>query len=603
MERPIFLLLLLLVPLIILLHEIRTKRKDVTVSSLMLWRRLLQESRRSFRIRQIVKSLALILQILAVVTLVLALTEPSLGKRLSQQADHLIFVIDTSASMKTRWKSGTRFDEARGMALQALQELADGTQVMVISVGARPALVNPFTDDRNRINRVIRQIRVSDEPGNMREALLLALSLTERESKAGIWLFSDGAFDLDLDLSQIRLRYFQVGGEARNAAITGFQFRRRIDQPQIYEIMVRLKNYSTVATDLSVELLVGDILVKSETIRMDPLRSRTLIFPYEGLITDRATVELAVEDDLAVDNRGFTVLTLSQKVKVLIVGPGNHFLERALSAYPNVLLSREDVFTAGQAHDIVIFDREAPPELGYGNYLLIDSLAPNLPWKVMRRLEAPRVTSWDASHPLLRSIDLSDLIIGSATQISSSGEGKGLVRSGNTPLMVCYERKNLRVVYLGFNLLESDFPLRVSFPVMVGNILSWLYAGALPSATRQVQTGEPFVFSVSGGVEQLAVISPDGRTDWIRDPENPTHYTGTSSVGFYRIVGSSGESSFAANLVDEEESDIRPRFLAPNTSTAGEADVVKVERPIWPALLITALLLLLAEWLSWVRKW
>ena len=292
-------------------------------------------------------------------------------------------------------------------------------------------------------------------------------------------------------------------------------------------------------------------------------------------------------------------------VEILLVGPGNFFLEKALAAYPKLRLDRQLFYAGGGNHDIVIFDQVAVPELDRGNFFLIGELSPTLPWREVGVQQTPTVTGWDPEHPILRSVDLSDLFIRSASEIETSREGRILATSGDNPLLASYETPDLRVVYLGFDIMASDFPLRVSFPIMLGNILSWLYEGALPSATRQVRSGEPFFFPIEANSESVAVIGPDNRTTLINNPEILTGFTGTSSVGWYRVIGAAGMSSFAVNLLDEGESNINPRFQPPETAplAAGISIEAKMKWPLWPLLLGAGLLLVLGEWLFWVKRW
>ena len=60
---------------------------------------------------------------------------------------------------------------------------------------------------------------------------------------------------------------------------------------------------------------------------------------------------------------------------------------------------------------------------------------------------------------------------------------------------------------------------------------------------------------------------------------------------------------FAVNLTDEAESDLRPRATLTPRSPEPRAPVeASVVMPVWPALALAALALLLLEWLAWCAR-
>jgi hypothetical protein len=76
-------------------------------------------------------------------------------------------------------------------------------------------------------------------------------------------------------------------------------------------------------------------------------------------------------------------------------------------------------------------------------------------------------------------------------------------------------------------------------------------------------------------------------------------------VGVYTAAGPNGfRRTFAANLADYSESDIRPK-PQPELTTGGPAEVghrVTVARDIWPWLAAVLLALLAFEWWAFHRR-
>ncbi len=114
---------LALIPVVIALHMLRSRRPPQIISSTMLWRQVNQERVGQLALKPPVVSLPLILQLLAILLLAAALAAPGL---LAQgKARHVLILLDGTTSMlATDTLSGaTRFDVARSQAIQYLREL------------------------------------------------------------------------------------------------------------------------------------------------------------------------------------------------------------------------------------------------------------------------------------------------------------------------------------------------------------------------------------------------------------------------------------------------------------------------------------------------
>lgn len=602
---PQGLFLLLLIPLIILLHSIRIRRKNTRVSSLMLWDQVLKSSSRRFQLKRILKNLSLLLQILAALLLILALCRPGFFSRPSETR-HLILILDTSASMKSRWNGKSRMDEAKGLALDALGDLSEDSKALLIEAGARPELKTAFTADIESVRGAVRKSRATDEPGSMRDAFLMALSLADSERGDEVWIISDGAFESfeEIELAGIRVNYLQAGGEGENLGITRFQFRSLPDRLEEYEILLAVNNYTSREVVAPLILSIDSLPYISTEVRLQPMEDKTLIFPYAGLIAETAEAEIRVKDDLNTDNKAYAVLSQSRGIRILLITDGNPFLEAVLELYPNARIDRNIPSLDYADYDMVVFDRISPPPLVRGNFLLIDASAPEIPIRKGEGIQNPHVSSWDRGHPVLDSLSLNGVTIARADKIYV-GEGvKILVSSRETPLMAAYESSGIRLVYIGFDLLQSDLPLRTAFPMLIGNILRWFYPGSLTSATRQVQAGASY--PIIPREIKLDIIDPNGRKTTIYTEESPYLFDKTETVGIYTVKGQSTEESFAVNLSSREESNIHPRFRwkPENNIDSEEAAVLaRLSRPLGFIFILLTLLVLLIEWFYWVKKW
>jgi hypothetical protein len=79
----------------------------------------------------------------------------------------------------------------------------------------------------------------------------------------------------------------------------------------------------------------------------------------------------------------------------------------------------------------------------------------------------PSVADYDRNDPVTRYAPWNDLKFAQSQAVKLKPWGRALVESQSTPLIVAGERGNKRVIWCGFDVRESDFPLRVAFPIFI----------------------------------------------------------------------------------------------------------------------------------------
>ena len=612
LANPSALLALGLIPILILIHSLKPKPKQVEVTSLFLWQEVLKEKSGGFRIQRIIRNLPLLLQILAVILAAVALAKP-VWLYTSEIKGNVILVLDSSASMKTRTASGIRFDQAKKEALKIIDELPKDSKILIIEAGSKPVLRSGFSDDKKVLKRIIRGIKPTDSPGRIEKAIYLALSFMDPVKGDWAFLITDGAGGNFEKLSRIhqKLRPILVTGGERNIGITKFEFRQELDFEDRYEIMVEVKNFTPNPVLCPIHLMLDEETIVRKTIGLRALEKRMLIFPYSGLIAGTGQVTLELNDDFLVDNKAYTVLNTSKDIWILLVTKGNYFLRKLLEAYPNVMINAvEQVIPSSwtdQAarHDIVILDRIHPPSTEKGNFLLIESFSPSIPLLKIGEIDNPKVLDWDRKNPLMANLDLSGLIIEHAAQVKGEKTLRPILESRQTGLMYSYQKSGLRAVFLGFDLTRSDLPLRVAFPVMMSNIFQWLHPNKLRFSSSQIKAGRTFDVYLEPRTKDFSILTPSGKWEKHQAKSNPFDYANTDEVGIYSVVEGEKWRYFAVNLADESESDIRiPKVELPSHRPAVNLDSepITVELPLWIVFLLFASLILIPEWYFWLKN-
>ena len=604
--------LLGLIPILILIHSLRPKPKEVEVTNLFLWREALKEKRGGLRVKRLINNLPLFFQILAVLLASIALAGPE-WTYIAQVEGDVILVLDSSASMKTQTASGTRFDKAKKEALKLIEELPTDGKMLIIEASRKPIIRSPFSDDRKHLKQVIESIEPSDIPGQIDKALYLALSFLNPEKDDWTYIITDGA---GANLAKLtgnyeKVRNILVSGGERNIGITKFEFRRALNGDNQYEILLGLKNFNAHPVLCPIQLTIDDNTIIKKTIGLKALERKLLIFPHSGRLEGMAHASLKITDDFSVDNDAYAVLKASDDMWVLLVTKGNFFLEKLLEAYPNFMVnSIKDIVPSTwieqtQRHDIVILDRVSPPSTEKGNFLLIDAFSPTIPISRIEGIDNVEVLDWDRESPLMGNLDPRGIHIETASMIKADETLRPILESRNTGLMYAYEKNGLRAIFLGFDLMMSDLPLRVAFPVMISNVFQWLQPYKLSFSMLKSEAGEPFAIHLDRKTRDFSIGTPTGKWKKYRAKSNPFIYEDTGTVGIYTVIEDNERwSNFAINLTDEKESDIQPPTTGADShkkNSIQEPAPITAQSPIWILFLLSASIALILEWHLWLR--
>ena len=613
--NPAAFALLAFVPVLLVLHALRYRRREVRVSTLFLWESVAREAQGSLGLRRLVQNLPLLLQILLVCLLAAALAEPSLTGQAVPSRD-VVLVLDVSASMQTRTGQGTRFDQAREHALQVLQDLPAGRQMAVITAGRQPRVAAFFNSEKALLRQTLRDLEASDAIGNMREALFLALSLTQGSGSHEIVIIGDGAYPRIAELTQLRqqlghqLRHIRVDGGDTNVGITRFAFRQAPDADGLYEVLLTVKNFSPqpVTTPLRLSMPPQETLERQ--LDLQPGQEDVIVSTVAGPLDGVAEAELALDDDLALDNRAYGVAASPAQTWILLVGEPNYFLETLLTAIPGVFVNvvpqvSPDILPRLLASNrLIIFNGVEPPPLQRGNYLLINAVPPDHRVQHTGMVAQPRVVDWQRQHPLLQFVDLTDVHVAEALHLTLHDGAYSLIDAPDTPLLGLIEEPDLRLVVLGFDLMQSDLPLRVAFPVFIGNLLRWL-SPPESDGGGQIQAGSPYPLYLDTPLTRISVQAPDGRQQQYEVQGNPWIFSDAERVGVYILrAGDQFRRYLAVNLLDDGESDINPATTLPPLTPDGAAASIpagSAETPLWLALALGAVAVLTVEWFTWCR--
>jgi hypothetical protein len=592
---------------IVFLYLLKLKRPPRMVSSVMLWNRVIADLQANAPFQKLRRNLLLYLQLLALLAIVGARARPFV-RAAGFEGQSLAIIIDTSGSMKATDVAGARFGAAKQIALKAVDDLGRGDTMAVIAASSGTRVVSPFTSDRRALAAAIDSIECTDTTTHLEDAVRLADSLCARRKTAHIVILSDGAFPPLAHgiTSHARLTFGSVGERSRNVAVTALGARRTSSGREGYQLLVGTESFSSEPMTFTIEVLVQGrmIDVREQTLRSSGRGVEVFQVPRtaEGMVE----VKLDVRDDLAADNAAYVYLAPRAQASVLLVTKGDLFLERALALDPALMVTTSSSAAGTRAsHDVVVVEgvsaSSPPPARGY---LFINSSGPLAPVEIRGEVPHPRITDWSRTDPVTRYLDLSGVQIAAARAAELKPWARSLAEADGGPVIAAGERDGVRSIYLGWDLLRSDFPLRVAFPIFLANCVDWLIPSRVGEEGSVVRAGEVARVAVPAGATSVRITDPSGRARTAAVDRSPLAIKDTGASGLYTVEGKGFRAQFAVNMLNREESNTKPRaeITMAGEPVTGARGAVVSNRDLWRWFVIAALCLIALEWAAYHRR-
>ena len=161
--------------------------------------------------------------------------------------------------------------------------------------------------------------------------------------------------------------------------------------------------------------------------------------------------------------------------------------------------------------DFVVLDDVTPMVWPKGNVLAIHVVNTN--WvESVSRVEGPPIVDWKTAHPLLRYAGFDNVQVSRSLTAKTPSWAVSLVEAPQAPLILAGELARQRIIWIGFDTLESNWPLRVSYPIFIANAVEWLDPANVKGGQLLVKAGDPFRLALSQPAKSAQVTLPDGTT-------------------------------------------------------------------------------------------
>ena len=499
-------------PAIIALYFLKLKRRPLEVPSTYLWHRSIEDLHVNTIWQRLRRNLLLLLQLLLVLLIMFAVLRPGM-KGAKLLGNRFIFMIDSSASMQATDLEGSRLEDAKRSAREAIELMQPGDVAMVVSFSDTPKIEQMFTESKRALLRSVDEIKPTTRTTSLSEALKVASGLANpgrsasdatdvqvAEAKpATLYIFSDGKFpETTISLGNLEPVFMPIGtDDATNVSIAIFNVRRNESRADQLQAFARLENHSTFEASVSIELLLDGEMIDAARLQIGPGEAQGFERDLGELQTGKLELVIteaefftaegaAMKDQFALDNRAWTVARKNRPANVLLITPGSEALQFALSTglatkLANVTLDTPDILDdeksdyyqreAVGAYDLIIFDRCRPKVMPQANTFFLGAMpvhAVELPpteeggkprqidiWQTEDRVDGPKIIDIDSSHPLTQWIAMDNVLIAEAAPIKVPSGGTVLVDSHLGPMLVIAPRDGFEDLVLAFPFVDE----------------------------------------------------------------------------------------------------------------------------------------------------
>ena len=533
--NPLGALGFLLIPVLVLLYLLKQRYRELEVPSVYLWTRTADQWEASHPWQKWRNSLLFFLQLLALILLTLALMRPVW--RSAGLGENSVLVLDVSLSMQAAEKDRSRLDRAKDMGEELIDQLQPGATMSILLSGVKNEILTVNNRSPGELRQILRQIRPQYASGDLVDALALAKSLAPQEEGAtpqSIYLFTDR----DLPQTNPDIHVLNLAENAPNLALTSLSYARNRsdDTITVLGLVQRYGSFDTATTELWCDgtlVDVRDVLFKEDE------RQGNVIF--EGVPPDakQLTLTISQEDALMADNSLYTVVQDSQNYKILLETERNIFLEKAIFLREDVSVYKS---SPGEALPLEPFD------LIIGDGWQRDALPENQPLWLIH----PQVgNEWFTPEPMelgpvnvvpsalgerfFRHVDLTGVSFGAFDTLQAlDSQSLPLISVGDQPLALARDWQGVKQLAFGFDLHNSNLPMKKDFPILVQNILSWFLPDQ-EGLQSQITAHEAFYVSLRGEQDRYEVRLPD---ETLLQNQSQPAFTETGLPGFYSLTRS-----------------------------------------------------------------
>lgn len=567
-----------IIPVTVLLYYFfRKKYKEKTISSTMFWETVMKETKVSPYLQYLQRNALFYLQMLALILLVFALLQPFF-KTKAIAGEHIIWVVDTSATMLATENSETVFDLHKREMMSLSEQLA-GKPLTIMTTGEEPTILLRDETKLSLIQSTIENLTVEYEQEQLPKMLDFTESLLKGKETA-IYLFTDHVERSELPLENDAITWFVKGSPEVIENVSILRFGATQSDEGIAALAQLSNDTSTEKSGyFEIRSLTDNKVLVKESVVI-PARD-TLELSFKELpSTSGLKASLQIEDDYTVDNES-TILLQQQSSQTYVDGSLHQLVTAAFQAMDIPVSSVPTEQLVDLSDDAIIVTNQTSQ--------LTTSDSPVL--LIGRNDEAAKEVNGEITterDDVFAYADMRDIFVSSVYPPFADYET--IARVNDEPFIQRSGRGDLIILA---DIQMTDWPLHPSFPLFL-----W-------SAREQMSTNSDYIGTFSPNERKsLSLVAEEETGEWeifsnsdeyITALQNGGQFTAPSQPGLYVLKSGQTEKQFTVALEQQEKQIEKGTSFTIGTASQGSVqETVKTSLVPWFLLLIV--LLLLIEW-------
>ncbi|MDQ6676304.1 MAG: BatA and WFA domain-containing protein [Acidobacteriota bacterium] len=586
----------------IALYLLDRSRRRVIVSTLRFWTAAEQPTAVS-RKKHIQQPFSLLLQLLAMLLLLLAISQLRVGSE-AGAVKHHVLVLETSAWMNARAANGngrqTLMDIARNRARAYLRALPAGDLVMLVRADALSTPATPFESNRRKLETAIAESEPSATSLNLSQAFTVARKAQENARSSGevVFIGSGRISESDTPASVPNLRILPVADAANNIGLRKIGLRRSAADPELWDIFVSARNYGPQPQQAAISAAVANSPAGAVRILLPANSEREATFTYRTRAAAVLQVRLLPNDSFPDDNRASVELPAEQPLNVTVYSNQPELLRPILAANRQIAAVYKPVAQYTPiGKGLVILDRFRPATRPEAPSVWIDPPAVNSPIPIRTRVQNPPQIRWITDNPLGAGLRTRDIHLASSSVFNTAPGDLKVAETDQGPLIVA-RPANPKMVVLGFHPALSAMRYELATPLLFANIFRWIAPDIFLERRLNTQPVGTVNVTLQPGADPAAirVQRPDGSPLPFSVQGQSLHFF-SGTPGVVRVISGGQESVYSLSLPEVGDT----KWIAPETAKRGVPnfrDVAK-SHDIWQVLAILAAAILIFEWIRW----
>lgn len=590
---------------VVLLYLLDRHKRRQVVATLRFWTPSEKPVEMKHR-RRIQQPWSLLLQILSILLLLLALAQLRWGSPENASRRHVL-ILDTSAWMGARGRSGRLIDEARAAAKAYLRAIPSSDEVMVVRADALATPATPFESNRKLLEDAIDRSAPASTALNLDQALEFARQIRRMDpGRAGEVVFAGAGRIAEHDVAGnvpiSSLRVLPVTSRVENCGLRKIGLHRSASDPDVWEIFVAVRNYGSAprATDLSLNF--GGAPVGSRRMILQPGVDENATFQYRTRAGGWLEARLAPSDAFPGDDRAVLEVPSQKPIRVTVYTADPNSLQPLLAGNPRVQATfrSPEEFRADAPADILIFDRFKPPSVPAIDSVWIEPPSQSSPIPIRAKVENAAITRWRSDHPLGAGLRTRDLKLESSEVFEAAPSDISVAEVQSGPIILARPAKP-RVVVLGFHPMKSALKYELATPLLFANILRWMS----PDIFRHWELNGGSVGSVAVTLDK-DVDAADVRVAADNQKSLPFTAQGRTvrffagTPGTYRVTTGDRDMVYSLTLPEVASAVWEPPASA-RRGVPRRVPAPVASRDVWQVLALLGGAGLLAEWLLFGR--